>query len=177
MGKGGFTLIELLIVIAVIGVLAAIVLVAIDPIQQLARGRDSGRMSSISQMGRAVEAYATTHDGEYPEVGVDVTSNAGESFLDILIAAGEIKQAPPAVNYTDPGDECSGVAGNTGTVVNGWCYNATADEMVVYTVLESNSMYEQAGCDEGTNEINYFVWHSNEGAAGFVCAADESNLL
>ena len=43
----GFTLIELLIVIAVLGVLAAVVLVAIDPGQQLARGRDSGRKPSI----------------------------------------------------------------------------------------------------------------------------------
>ncbi|HLD01481.1 MAG TPA: prepilin-type N-terminal cleavage/methylation domain-containing protein, partial [Patescibacteria group bacterium] len=39
----GFTLIELLIVIAVLGVLATIVLVAIDPLEQLSRGTDAGQ--------------------------------------------------------------------------------------------------------------------------------------
>ena len=62
----GFTLIELLIVIAVIGVLAAVILVAIDPIEQLARGRDAGRKSTNVQLGRALEAfYANT--GSYPD--------------------------------------------------------------------------------------------------------------
>jgi prepilin-type N-terminal cleavage/methylation domain-containing protein len=42
----GFTLIELLIVIAILGVLAVVVLVAINPIEQLARTRDGGRLTS-----------------------------------------------------------------------------------------------------------------------------------
>ena len=53
----GFTLIELLIVIAILGVLAAGSLVAIDPVEQLARARDSGRKSAVTQMGRALQAY------------------------------------------------------------------------------------------------------------------------
>ncbi|MBU4016638.1 prepilin-type N-terminal cleavage/methylation domain-containing protein, partial [Patescibacteria group bacterium] len=43
----GFTLIELLIVIAVLGILATGVLIALDPIEQINRGRDSGRVSSV----------------------------------------------------------------------------------------------------------------------------------
>ena len=53
----GFTLIELLIVIAILGVLAVVVLVAINPVQQLARTRDAGRKSSVAQIGHAVAAY------------------------------------------------------------------------------------------------------------------------
>ena len=43
--KKGFTLIELLIVIAILGVLAVVILVAINPQEQLARGRGGGRTS------------------------------------------------------------------------------------------------------------------------------------
>ena len=47
--RRGFTLIELLIVMAILGVLAVVVLVAINPIQQLARTRDTGRKSGVTQ--------------------------------------------------------------------------------------------------------------------------------
>jgi len=63
----GFTLIELLIVIAIIGVLAAIVLVAIDPAEKLAQARDSGRKSDLGQIATALEAYFTSSsNAQYP---------------------------------------------------------------------------------------------------------------
>src|SRR3989344_1638911 len=56
----GFTLIELLIVIAVLGVLAAVVLVAINPAEQLKRGRDASRLQIVVQLGHATQAYFTS---------------------------------------------------------------------------------------------------------------------
>src|SRR3989338_9509836 len=53
----GFTLIELLIVIAVLGVLASVVLVAIDPVEQIRRGKDANRLQMITQLGHAASAY------------------------------------------------------------------------------------------------------------------------
>lgn len=54
--KDGFTIIELVIVIAVIGILAMIVLVAYPGYQ--ARNRDSVRKSDVQQVASALGAYA-----------------------------------------------------------------------------------------------------------------------
>lgn len=53
----GFTMIELLIVIAVLGVLAIAVLSAINPIEQINRGRDTGSRSDAEQLLSAVDRF------------------------------------------------------------------------------------------------------------------------
>jgi len=55
-GKG-FTLIELLIVIVIIGILAVAVLAAIDPIEQIRRGRDTARQAAAKELLSALERY------------------------------------------------------------------------------------------------------------------------
>ncbi|MBU1127158.1 type II secretion system GspH family protein [Patescibacteria group bacterium] len=61
----GFTMIELLIVIAVLGVLAVAVLSAINPIEQINRGKDTGSRSDAEQSLSAVERFYTIR-GYYP---------------------------------------------------------------------------------------------------------------
>lgn len=61
----GFTLIELLIVIAVLGVLAVAVLSAINPIEQINRGKDTGSRSDSEQFIGAIDRYYTSA-GYYP---------------------------------------------------------------------------------------------------------------
>lgn len=51
----GFTIVELLIVIVVIGILAAIVIVAFSGIQQ--RANNTSRISAVSQSVKAIRAY------------------------------------------------------------------------------------------------------------------------
>lgn len=53
----GFTLVELLIVIALLGILAAAVLAAINPIEQANRARDTRLKSDASQMLAAIDRY------------------------------------------------------------------------------------------------------------------------
>lgn len=61
----GFTMIELLIVIAILGILAVAVLSAINPIEQINRGRDTGSRSDAEQLISAIDRfYAMT--GYYP---------------------------------------------------------------------------------------------------------------
>jgi prepilin-type N-terminal cleavage/methylation domain-containing protein len=61
----GFTMIELLIVIAVLGILAVAVLSAINPIEQINRGRDTGGRSDAEQLLGAIERFYTMR-GFYP---------------------------------------------------------------------------------------------------------------
>ena len=53
----GFTLIELLVVIAIIGILAVAVLSAINPLEQINKGRDTSTNADAAQLQGAVERY------------------------------------------------------------------------------------------------------------------------
>jgi len=56
----GFTLIELLIVIAILGILAAAVVVVINPAQLLAEARDTQRIEDTAAVHSAMSLYAST---------------------------------------------------------------------------------------------------------------------
>ncbi len=64
----GFTIVELLIVIVVIGILAAITIVAYSGVQQ--KARDAARTSDIKQVQKAIDLYYVD-SGNYPSLGVD----------------------------------------------------------------------------------------------------------
>jgi uncharacterized delta-60 repeat protein/prepilin-type N-terminal cleavage/methylation domain-containing protein len=63
--KKGFTLLEILLVIAAIGILAAIVILAINPQRQLSQVRNAQRQSDISTLNKALNQYLID-TGEYP---------------------------------------------------------------------------------------------------------------
>ncbi|MBI4059295.1 type II secretion system protein [Candidatus Microgenomates bacterium] len=163
--KRGFTLIELLIVIAVLGVLTAAVLVALDPAEQLARTRDSSRVTSISDLGKATAAYYVNQSA-YP--------TADTTWITTLINAGELKTGPTNQSYS------SGDAGCTvGFNQNNFCYNMSSSgngDAVVYAKLESKSQKSKGTTfcnDSGTpvaNRVRYFVWAASQNRAGVTCS-------
>lgn len=61
----GFSLVELLIVIAVVGVLSTIIIIAINPVTMLRRARDAQRKSDLRQIASALERYYVDK-GRYP---------------------------------------------------------------------------------------------------------------
>lgn len=63
--KKGFTLLEILLVIAAIGILAAIVLIAINPNKQLAQARNTTRQVDINTLQKALDQYLIA-TGSYP---------------------------------------------------------------------------------------------------------------
>src|SRR3990167_5763433 len=63
----GFTLIELLIVIAILGILAAAVLVAINPGKRTRQAQDEKRKNDIGALATEMQGYYTTPGaGCYP---------------------------------------------------------------------------------------------------------------
>lgn len=55
--QAGFTMIELLIVISILGILAVAVLSAINPVEQINRGRDTGNRSDAEQLISGIDRY------------------------------------------------------------------------------------------------------------------------
>jgi prepilin-type N-terminal cleavage/methylation domain-containing protein len=62
----GFTLIELLVVIGILGILLAIVLIAINPAAQFAQANNTARTNDINTILNAVHQYAADHRGLLP---------------------------------------------------------------------------------------------------------------
>lgn len=175
--KKGFTLIELLVVIAVIGVLATIVLLAANPAEQLARGRDTSRISAITQLGRALQGYATANNATYPAF------KATNDWMGVLTDSDDLKSAVGAPNYpsTTALTNCTTQYVQTVSVTNGtagwgYCYQntsttvatittATGVDAIVYTPLES-SLYTSK-C--ATGQKAWSVFATSLSKAGIAC--------
>jgi prepilin-type N-terminal cleavage/methylation domain-containing protein len=155
MFKKGFTLVELLVVIALIGILAAAVVVLIDPVDKVHQANDSKVQSDLGQVATALQSYATLHNGVYP--GTDWAT-----AIAALSTAGELK----AVNLTAPGGYVPYAAATA---------NAGAD-VVVYSNLLSKRY--GTGNPAGGNCPNvipagpmyaYWFWNSTNGKSCGSC--------
>lgn len=129
----GFTLIELLIVIAIMGILAAAVLVAINPLKRQQQARDASRKSDIGQIASALQAYSTSPgNGLYPTV-----NGAANTALTMLTASGDLKRIPTGptgenytytVSGTASGNEAAvylAMEAPTGATGSVWCWRSS----------------------------------------------------
>lgn len=99
--KKGFTLIELLVVIGIIGILAAIVLIAVNPGRQFAQARDTQRLSDLRAITDAIYQFAAEHNGDLPDTdGNDTTSNFPQALTEIGTAGFNLAIAGNAADPT-----------------------------------------------------------------------------
>jgi prepilin-type N-terminal cleavage/methylation domain-containing protein len=150
--KKGFTLIELLIVMAILGVLAVVVLVAINPAEQMRRARDTGRISGVQQIGRAAAAYYTAN-GVLP-------GGTGTWDAD-LTDSQELQTIPAGITPTGYTAGCASPVHGT------WCYADDGTEyFAVWSELESQQRTQQCG-----GSTPYAVYSSYDARGGVASAA------
>ena len=99
MRKEGFTIVELLIVIVVIGILAAVTMVAFASVQS--KGRDSVRLGDMQSIVKALEMHKS-YTGAYPvHTSVDndwetsIEDGGAPAFLETLRASGAMTGLTP----------------------------------------------------------------------------------
>lgn len=92
----GFTLIELIIVTALIAVLIVIVLMTINPTEQLKRAQEAGRKVDANELLRAIGRYQATN-GKNPNLSPETLS----------ITCSEIVNEEPVAEISDLKNEIS----------------------------------------------------------------------
>lgn len=135
--SSGFTLIEVLIVIVIVGVMAAGVAIAVDPIDKIKSANDAKAQNNVGVVARAAEAYAVTHNGFYP-------SNDTTGLIE-LRDSGDLKIIPTmpsggGVSYSlrfvaPAADVCAsgGTAGCTKVVIYSELYSKRFGSVNFYT--------------------------------------------
>ncbi len=84
----GFTLIELLIVIGIIAILAAAVIIAINPGQQFKQARNATRWSHMNSVVNATYSYVISSGGSFPACGAALV--AGGNLIDISLCSTDL---------------------------------------------------------------------------------------
>lgn len=88
--KKGFTLIELLLVIAIIGVLMSVTLIAIKPSLQIAKSNDAQRTADVRAIADSLWQYAIENGGNFP---LSLASGAVLPATNICLGSGTVQCA------------------------------------------------------------------------------------
>ncbi len=92
--RNGFTLMELLIVVAIIGVLAAVIIFSLKDAKS--KGLDARRLTDMRSLAEAVNLYQNNHNNDFPPADpVDATGWAtsygnATTFMNNLVTDGDM---------------------------------------------------------------------------------------
>jgi prepilin-type N-terminal cleavage/methylation domain-containing protein len=147
--QSGFTIVELLIVIVIIGILAAITVVAYNNIQQ--RGRDAQRMQDLADTAKALHLH-------YIGNGQGWFNGGSPTVLKFLQDAGYLT----GKNVRDPRCNAGEVSGCSGYLK----INCGTEKTILLARLEGQASGQPlpsalTGCDNtsywSTYQMNYYV--------------------
>lgn len=144
----GFTLVELLVVVAIIAVLAGVLLLAINPVALLQKGRDAKRLEDLDALSKAITLALA--DGEITLTATGSCSSCDSSSgTQAVTGAGFVKFAIPTGKTglskfisTLPVDPLN-------TATNVYTYGATATQYELNAVLESTDNTAKMSTDGG----------------------------
>lgn len=153
--KKGFTLIELLVVIGIIAILAAIVVIAVNPGRQFKQARDAQRWSDVNAVLNAIHQYAVDNNGDVPAdidavtASVQILGDSGSTCPTTCAKAGKTSLAA----CLDLGDELVGanqvyltaIPVDPSTGSGNGAYNTTYISM--YYVENANGRITVGACD------------------------------
>jgi type IV pilus assembly protein PilA len=144
--KKAFTLIELLVVIAIIAILAAVVFVALNPVQRFADARNSNRITDVNSILTAIHEYIVDNGGALPTgltAGMSETqlgtAAAGATTTDKGTLCGEVAaavdlSAPLATYFVSVPVDPQGSAAKTGYSVS-----VNANSLVTITACDAEN--------------------------------------
>ena len=122
----GFTLIELLVVIGILGILLAIVLIAINPARQFAQANNTARRSDVTTLLNAIHQYSADNKGKLPAgipvgvypAGAGLIRGTGGVDICALISPTYVASLPADPSLTTGAvTDCTDATYNTGYAV------------------------------------------------------------
>lgn len=155
----GFTLVELLVVIAIVAILAAVVILIINPLELLARGRDTVRISDLENIQKAITTALADSTGAPAatlcfgltapcsglSTDVSAKKNDGTGWAKVNFAG-----AATLTVSTLPQDP-------TNTATYHYTYYSDGTNFELNAVLESNQLKGKMLNDGGDNDNVYEV--------------------
>jgi general secretion pathway protein G len=139
MRQKGFTLIELLIVVAIIGIIAAIAIPNL--LNAIDRGKQKRSMADIRSIGTAVESYAVDNNF-YPKNQSSVPTT--------LISPIYIRTVPAADGWNTAWEFASDAGGTTYTIES-WAKDATDN-------ADANAQTQDFNCDIVFVNGQFYQW-------------------
>lgn len=130
----GFTLLEILLVVAAIGILAGIVILAINPGKQLADTQDAQRAADVNTILNAVYQYSVDNDGTLPG---DIT----ETQTEICATGGTCTDLVDLGDLTENEEYLTAIpADPTGSSTNGTGYEISKSANGRITVVAPDAV-------------------------------------
>lgn len=165
--QAGFTMVELLVVISIIGILATAVLAALNPVEQLRKGRDTSRKADASTMLGALDRFQSSF-GCYPWQWVVSTSTCNNATpltsTAVTAATFSLTSTPPGVlSQLLAKSELKDVFSSRSTITNSEMFISVANSLASICYEPESNTGRGGGFGPLRNSLNT--------AAGTTCTS------